>query len=77
MNCVYYFVLLTSSDKLYLPIEIRKHILSFINIHIVCITCSDIIIISKHNLKYHYNGYPNVNHNCICNKCKKIYNITI
>ena len=79
MHGEYYFILLTTlgTEIKYLPIEIRKHILSYIKINLLCITCSQIIITFKKNIIFYYNGYSILNNNCICNECKKIYNITI
>ena len=75
----YYFILLTTlgKDIKYLPSELRKHILSFIKLSLLCITCSEVVITFKKNITFYYNGYSILNNNCICNECKKIYNITI
>lgn len=75
----YYFILLATHGKdiIYLPSEIRKYILSFISIGLLCITCSQIVITFKKNITFYYNGYYILDNNCICNECKKIYNITI
>ncbi len=75
----YYFILLATlgKDIKYLPSELRKHILSFIKISLLCITCSEVVITFKKSTTFYYNGYSILNNNCVCNECKKIYNITI
>ena len=72
----YYFILLTTSgrDITYFPLDIRRHILSFIKYATVsCINCSEVIITFKINYLCHYNGYSNLNYNCICDNCKSLY----
>ena len=75
MHGEYYFILATTlgKDITYFPPEIRKHILSFINVSLLCITCSEVIITFKKNITFFYNGYHILNNNCICNPCKQIY----
>ncbi len=76
MHGEYYFILIATMGKdiTYLPPEIRKYILSLININnikLLCIYCSKVIISFKKYYIMHYNGYSIINNNCICNHCKK------
>jgi hypothetical protein len=79
MYGAYYFILLATLGKYikYLPSELRKHILSFIKVTLLCITCCEAVITLKKSITFYYNGYSILDNNCISNKCKKIYNITI
>jgi len=66
-----YFIFLTSTRKniIYLPPEIRLHILSFLNVYVKCIYCYYIFNLYPKNI-LHYKGYYSYNTNCICNQCK-------
>ena len=68
---IYFNNLVTLGKELpFLPIDIRKKILSYILYTMSCLTCNEVIISLKPHFIQYTDGYSILNGYVICRECK-------
>lgn len=68
---IYFNYLVTlGRDLPYLPVEVRKKILSKILYNMSCLTCNEVIISFKPVVIAYSDGYSIINGLAICKECK-------